>query len=378
MKPTYISKSAVSFYALLLFIALFQFSCSKDSPVEEVADDIEQPIDEDQEGTEETDPEEDPDETDPDSSLFLEEGFILDKERKLTNMVLSNEEYNKFLNDDGDFRMVTNKVYEYFEDEFDFIFILSVEDSQPSGLYYGISYKTKNDIGGIGSSIYDGTASYGSQGKLKSVIHMPRSEYIRNGPFLHEIAHYWANHGLIASTVGGHWGYSNAGGQLGGFDELQDLGNSTYQGKLEGENGFGTFANGGNSVPYGNLELYTMGLIGAGDLATIQLAENPQSTQVQGQFIADAIISISPAELIAQHGERTPNVQNSQKSFTALTVIISKATIGQDKIDDINLDLENFSREGEPDSYWGNLFNFWKATYGNASLDVQISTQYLK
>jgi len=42
---------------------------------------------------------------------------------------------------------------------------------------------------------------------------------------------------------------------------LVDLVNYTYQGKMEGENGFGTFANGGNSVPYGNLELYLMGLM---------------------------------------------------------------------------------------------------------------------
>ncbi|MCW5517683.1 hypothetical protein [Muriicola sp. Z0-33] len=47
-------------------------------------------------------------------------------------------------------------------------------------------------------------------------------------------------------------------------------------------------------------------------------------------------------------------------------------------MDDIKLNLENFTREGEPDSYWGNLFSFWEATYGNANLEIQISNQYLK
>ena len=311
-------------------------------------------------------------------SLVLEEDFVLDKDRKLANLVLSSAEYDKFINDEGDLKTVTSKVYEHFKDVYDFIFVLSVETTQPSGLYYGISYKAKNDIQGIGSSTYDGTAGYGSSGKLKSVIHMPRSEYIRNGPFLHEIAHYWANHGLIATTVGGHWGYSNAGGQLGGFDELQDLGNNTFQGSLEGEAGFGTFANGGNSVPYGNLELYVMGLIGFDELETIQVAVNPQSTQIQGRFTADNIESISPAALVAQHGDRIPNEQNSQKEFRALTVILSKMPLEQDKIDAINLDLENFSRAGEPDASWGNLYNFWKATYGKASLDIQLGDQDLK
>lgn len=85
--------------------------------------------------------------------------------------------------------MVSEKVYEYMHDEFDFIIILSVEAAQPEDLFYGRSSQVSNKIQGLGRTTCDYTAAYGSDGRLKSIIYMPRVEYIRNGPFLHEIVH---------------------------------------------------------------------------------------------------------------------------------------------------------------------------------------------
>ncbi|MEN8788141.1 MAG: hypothetical protein ABF295_01400, partial [Flavobacteriaceae bacterium] len=320
----------------------------------------------------------DPDDPDTTGTVVFEENFILEEERRLVTYVLSDTEYNKFLDGDGDLQMVTGKVYEYLEDNFDFIFILSVEESQPVGLYYGRSTKVKNDVQGIGSSIYDGTSAYGSAGNLKSVIHMPRTEYVVNGPFLHEIVHYWANRDFIPTTVGGHWGYSSAGGQLGGFDELIDLGNDTYQGRLNGSNSFGPNANGGNTLPYSNVELYTMGLIGPGELESIQVAENPQSNGQQGQFTADAITIYTATDLLVQHGDRIPTVQNSQKDFRSLAVVISRAELSEEKITSVNRDLENFARQAAPDSYWGNAYNFWEATGERASLEIGVVSSDIK
>ncbi len=375
MENTVLSKVVIPIKIFVLII-LFSFfftniSCSKDTPDDiEVFDDAESP----------NDPEDDQNSEDTGTSgtIMFDENFILDEDRKLISFILSDAEYNKFLEGDGDMKMVSQQVYEYFNDDFDFIFILSVEESQPDGLYYGKSYKVKNDIQGLGMSIYNGAAAYGSQGTLKSIIHMPRTEYIVTGPFLHEIAHYWGNHGFIPTTVGGHWGYSGTGGQLGGFDELINLGNNTYQGKLNGSNSFGTFANGGNSVPYSNLELYTMGLINANELEPIQVAENPQPTQEAGKFTADSITIKTGEALIAEHGDRVPSEQNSQKAFKAITVVISTSLLSQEKIDTVNRDIENFSRKGALDSYWGNAYNFWGATGEKASIEVQVSNNNIK
>ena len=359
--------------SLLFSLTITIYSCSTDNvDASDVMEDVDNSDSEDSENPD------DSEDTDTEGSIEFEDTFVLDGDRMLTNLVLSDTEYNKFLEGEGDIQMVSNKVYEYFNDDFDFIFILSVEEEQPAGLYFGRSSSAKNDIEGLGASLWDNTASYGSQGKLKTIIHMPRTEYILNGPFLHEIAHYWANHGFIETTVGGHWGYSSVGGQLGGFDEVEDLGNGIYRGRLNGQNGFGTFANGGNSVPYGNLELYTMGFIGADDLEDVMVAQNPQSTQEFGVFTADGIENLTADDLIASNGNRVPSVQNSQKTFKGIAVVISTSKIDQEKLDSTTLDIQNFTRPGEPDSYWGNTYNFWKATEGRATLSIEIVSENIK
>ncbi|NAS14043.1 hypothetical protein [Poritiphilus flavus] len=358
-----------------LFLSVVVFnSCSTDS--ENGTEITENNTEDDNDANEDTDAEQD--DPGPQGSIELEDGFTVDEDRMFSSMIVSAAEYQAFLEGNGDLQMVSNKVYQYFEDDFDFIFILSVEEEQPSGLYYGRSSSAQSGVSGLGSSLWDNTAAYGSAGKLKSLIHMPRTEYVRNGPFLHEIAHYWANHGFIATTVGGHWGYSSAGGQLGGFDALEDLGGNTYRGLLNGQTGFGTFANGGNSVPYGNLELYTMGLIEADDLETVMVAENPQSTAVFGEFTADAITEITAAQLIAQHGERLPSAQDAQKAFTGIVVVLSTEALSQSKREQLTADMESFTRQGDPDDSWGNSYNFWRATFEMATLSARITDEQIK
>ncbi|MGJ8732200.1 MAG: hypothetical protein ACSHW4_03610 [Cellulophaga sp.] len=307
--------------------------------------------------------------------LKLDEDFYLNKDKTVANYILSAKDYNSFLVPDTekDFSKITKKVYSHFEDEFDFIFILSTEDDQPSGLYYGVSYTAQNDVEGIGGNLYNGTAKYGSSGRLKSIIHMPKTEYIKNGPFLHEIMHYWGNYNFIETQESGHWGFSSVGGQLGGFDELIATGDGTYTGKLNSEEGFGTFANGGNSIAYGNAELYIMGLIGADELKDIKIAKNAKTTKY-GEFTADEIITLTANDIVAKHGERKPSVATSQKAFNAIVVVISKNAISKDKLQKIEDDIENFSRNSAPDASWSNTYNFWQATKEKATLNIEIPT----
>lgn len=106
---------------------------------------------------------------------------------------------------------------------------------------------------------------------------MPRAEYIRNEPFLYEIAHTRAHKNFISTTVVGHWSYAGVLGQLGGFDALVNLVGNSYQGSLNGRDGFGPFTNGGNGIPYGNLELYLMRLIDTDALELLQVVVNPEA-----------------------------------------------------------------------------------------------------
>ncbi|MGB5497608.1 MAG: hypothetical protein WBM77_01610 [Maribacter sp.] len=361
MTPTYQKTVATTVQSFFFVFFVILSSCSKD----DVEDIIDNEINEEKELS-----------ITPDEAELASD-FILDESNRVVNYILPKSEYDKYLEDEGDFSLISNKVYEYFKDDFDFIFVLSNEDEVPQDLYYGISYKVQNHVEGIGSGIYNGAAAYGSGGRLKSVIHLPVPSLIVNGPFLHEIMHYWGNQGFIPTTVGGHWGYANVGGQLGGFDEVVALGNNTFQGKMQDENGFGTFANGGNSVPYGNLELYLMGLIGEGELHDVQYAENPES-QGSGKFTADQIITLTPSQLITEHGSRIPSVENSQKEFNAITVVLSYEKMPDNALATISTNLENFTRKSAPDSSWNGLFNFWQATQEKASLKIQLSAVNVK
>jgi len=310
--------------------------------------------------------------------VVFEHDFILDSSRTVANFVISPQDYTKFLEAEGDLTMVAEKAYEYVEDDFDYLIILSVEAVKPPDLFFGRSTLVQNQVQGLGSSTYNSSATYGSAGKLKSIIYMPRTEYIKSGPFLHEIAHSWGNKGIIPTTVGGHWGFASAAGQLGGFDEIEDLGNNTYRGKINGRNGFGTFANGGNSIVYGDLELYAMGLIGADELVPVKVAVNPEWTQTSGEFTADAIETYTAQDFIAEHGARVPSVENSQKAFKALTVVISTEAISQAKLDEVVANLDNFSRRGNPDETWGNTKNFWLATKEKATFDFVVEQESIK
>ncbi|MFK7813758.1 MAG: hypothetical protein AB8B59_14785 [Maribacter sp.] len=378
MKVLQLKYSLFKFHCLVIstFLVIIT-SCTKDANILPSQDAV-------IEATEETDDDSSNDNSSDNSdipttgAIEFDEDFTIDATRTVANYILAQADYDKFLDGEGDISMIAEKAYEYLKDDFDYIIILSVEAVKPPDLFYGRSHLIQNQVQGLGTSTYNNASSYGSAGKLKSIIYMPRTEYISNGPFLHEIAHSWGNKGIIPTTVGGHWGFASTAGQLGGFDEIEDLGNNTYRGKLNGQNGFGTFANGGNSVIYGDLELYAMGLIGANELEPIQVATNPEWGQNPGEFTADAIETYTAQDLINEQGVRIPSVTDSQKAFNALTIVISTEAISQEKIDGVSSNLDNFSRHGNPDASWGNLKNFWLATQEKATFDFTVVQETFK
>ena len=149
--------------------------------------------------------------------------------------------------------------YRHFEDRFDFLMFFSNLDDisdHENAPYYGVYSSVRNDVEGTGRTRYY-TNRYGSTERLKGVIHFPYNRALLFGPSLHEVQHAWANY-AVPTAVGGHWGFSSANGQLGGFDiaDLADLGDGRYAGGP-----FGTFANGGNGPAYSPIELYLAGFI---------------------------------------------------------------------------------------------------------------------
>jgi hypothetical protein len=265
---------------------------------------------------------------------------------------------------DTDIRDFTRTVLQTVPDEYDFVLIVGNDDDVPEDLYYGQYSPVKNDTAGLGKRLYDRTQEFGSNGHLQGVIHLPARAGIQGGPSLHEFTHRWAND-YLPSSNGGHWGFSSVHGQLGGFDggTLVGKGAKTYQVAP-----FGTFANGGNSLGYGDLELYLMGMLSAGAVAPIKVAKNPKMTDYKtGTFTADAMEEITMRQLITKHGVRKPDADRAQKTFRVLTVLATPTEPTAAQLEEVDNAIAFLSNPGPDDS---SLFNFFEATRGQGKLEM--------
>ena len=306
---------------------------------------------------------------------------------KVSSLLMSSSEYSDWKSNDqfsdGLVRETLFKdIYKHFSDKYDFIYLILNEDDIPEGIsYYGKNIGVSNDITGIGGGIYDYTSDYGSSGKLKSIVQLTSLGFLENGPALHEILHNWANYALPTENVAqtgtnlnsfsyfGHWGFTGGStkGQLGGFKQssLEDLGNNQYS-----VDPFGAFANGGNSVPFNELELYLMGMTPISNVNQFDLFNNITSFEVNSDkyiFTANKV-SYGPDELESLLGVRSPSSSDSQKEFDLLIIVLTDNALTDDQWTRINDAAEWFSFKGADEFDYS--YNFWEATNGIGSINI--------
>ena len=267
-------------------------------------------------------------------------------------------------------RGMAARLYAHLADDFDFILFINNENVNPGG-YSGRHYGVQNDVLGIGSGLFDNTAAYGSSGRLQSAIHLRTRSNLRGGPSLHEISHRWANRLTLIPNAGAHWGFSSAGGQLGGWrpGTLVDLGSGRYDADgFNGSSSFGTVANGGNGLPYSEIEIYLMGLLSSDSVADLQVAVNGAwENTSQGIFIASAINPVSITDIVADEGVRIPDISVSPKAFRAVAILLTPEPLTPTVWDAMDRDVASFELEGDDGS---TLFNFWEATGGRATIQL--------
>ena len=265
---------------------------------------------------------------------------------------------------------MTRRIFDHLEDDFDFILLVNDENSLLGGPH-GVHYPVRNDIEGLGKSIFDSTATYGSAENLQSLIHLGQKSGLIGGPSLHELCHRWANSlASMPTEVGGHWGYAGVGGQLGGWEPGTLTTPDGMQFDADGPSGgssWGTFANGGNGIDFGELELYLMGLIPVSEITnTYDIAQGVVITNGgQGQFTATNILNVTINDIVAIDGARVPTFPNAQTNFKVLVTILSDAALSQSRWTSYESDVSSFSLDGDNGS---SLFNFWEATGGRAQL----------
>ena len=314
--------------------------------------------------------------------------FELHSNDRVSSLLMTDSEYSNWVTNDGftdpSLRIdLINDIYKKFPDKYDFIFLVLNEPSIPSSLYYyGMLIGVSNDVQGIGKYNYDYSSDYGSSGRLKAVMQLTGLEYLKYGPALHELAHQWANFALPTHSVdgpgsditsylyGSHWGFTGGStpGQLGGFKQssLIENGNNSYT-----VDEFGPFANGGNGIPYNELELYLMGMIPVSSVSSFDMFTDITSLAVDSStfdFTASTRTTYTPESLEELLGERVPSAGNSQKDFKLLVVVITDDPLSDDEWDKVDATAEWFSKKEDDGT---SLYNFWEATNGVGSITIE-------
>ncbi len=284
-----------------------------------------------------------------------------------------------------DFDALARAFFTHYEDAFDYLMVLSNLPEYGDSEHYtyaGIHLSVRNDVKGTGKSMYSKNRELGSAGRLNAILHFPYNTALPRGPFLHEILHSWANF-TIPTAAGGHWGFSSANGQLGGFDRanLVDHGGGRYS-----AGDFGLVANGGNGVPYSPIELYFAGLIPPSEVPNLWVAEDGAGLKDgSGNWVYDAagnqiftaskVSTWSIERIVAEHGARVPNSLQSQRQFRAALILAVDPLHPprQITLDHLSEAVQAFTHAGEDDS---SLFNFWEATGGRATLTMDGLSAY--
>ncbi len=310
---------------------------------------------------------------------------------RVANLIMSTKDYDDWIANDGfqtsnKSREITKCLYKYFKDDFDCIMLITKEEKCPPTIgYYGINRTISNEVQGIGISTYNSASYFGSEGKLMSLMYLPYVDAIKWGPTLHEFCHCWANF-AIPSVVDGHWGIcgGNTKGQLGGFEQ------STLQTNVDGNankysvGSFGTNANGGNGVPYNEMELYLMGMLPIDsvqefdaflDVPTTSFMTDPKD-ESRIVFTAGERIHYTQQRIIDSLGVRVPNYKDSQKSFRTLFVILSKAPLTEAEWKEYDANIGWFCQTSDDGLPW--LYNFWEATRGVGSINPNNLSYALK
>lgn len=320
--------------------------------------------------------------------------FEISLSGQFASMVLSENEYKEWKDDaisgNGVLAQYTKEVYEKFEDDFDFIIFQLNEPTLGDFDYYGKSFSVSNDVSGIGMAVFDHSDFYGSQHRLQQIIHMPcYKKGIINGPFLHEILHRWGQHAfatidLDGNDYSGHWGLTggSTNGQLGGFQQnklMVDDPAHPYHYSVSGAY-FGENANGGNSVPYNDIELYLMGMIPLDSVANFTLFNAVDSFSYDKEsniyhIYSDSVTIYDKNKIANEVGERLPSSATSQKDFKALFIIVSNSELTCEEKRIYDQQISQFCQIGDDESH---LYNFWEATRGLGTFTTGNISQSLK
>ncbi|MBL7857618.1 MAG: IPT/TIG domain-containing protein [Cyclobacteriaceae bacterium] len=305
--------------------------------------------------------------------------FYLHSNNRVASMLLPVTEYNVF-NDISCpldlYQQILHDVYNKFEDDFDFLFLIHNNETRPNKDIYGYNRWISNAVEGIGIQRFDYAGDYGSSGRLKSIITMPTRNGLVTGPLLHEIMHTWANSAFPTENINaatgevynssGHWGMSGCGGALGGFAGVLEENVGSHPDKYRIDL---NIANG-----YSNFELYLMGLIGPEELTPFDVFYDLVSLQMD-VLEAKTRVRYTREKIETDLGLRVPAYTEAQKEFKGLVLVITTIPLSTDEFNRFDQQVDQFFKPADEGTA---LVNFWEATQGLGLIQAGNLSQSMK
>ena len=292
-----------------------------------------------------------------------------------------------------DLAAVTNKFYEHFADEYEIIAVLSQTNQMTN--YGGFHRPVRNDITGIGLSLFDDTATYGSAGVLRAVQFYPPGLWPLKSTVLHEIGHQWGEFSKVWEPLGGPTFRASTLDRKGHDPEvhtpLLTPGAAMYGAVLLADRRVGESAIIGPSahgpsyviertmplITYNPLTLYRMGHLSAAALPTYQVFSN------QGQFdeasasapeIGTAVdgdhFQVTAADIMVADGVRGgPTVTQLR---VAVVYVSRSGLVSKPELDIVNDFAARFGTT-EGVTSWNRYPSFFEATGGKAQMLTAIN-----
>ena len=232
-------------------------------------------------------------------------------------------------------RTIVRKVLQSFADDADFASVVFNTNYVANRYHVNVS----NFVKGIGMEVRDGSAEYGSDGRLIGFNVFPAAGFFDAGGDgqSHEVGHQWVSqlltpllfsgrpHWPLSSMASGLMGYNLAGGVGGNFPcKLVPVANGV---QLQPRDELLTF---------GELDLYVMGLLPASEVPD-QLVFADQSAAAAisscgATMPMSAFKTVSIADVIATNGRREPGVAEAQRDYRLLVAVVSDAPLSREEM----------------------------------------------
>ncbi len=226
-------------------------------------------------------------------------------------------------------RWVAQSFFAHNPDAYDFLavvtgFAFDAGWGQHGDPTHGLFWSVRNDTAGLGLELFDHSQLFGSS-RLQGYIDANSLELVRRPDgtldedllltvLAHELGHRWLAYcsyddgsgtpsEALLGVDGSHWSY------------LLDSDASYMYGADWRDNGDGSFTATGVKARYSALDLYLMGMLGAGEVEPFTLLVNPGVAGDQypelGAIVAAAPTQVTVDQVIAAEGQRIPAAEDA-------------------------------------------------------------------